>query len=139
MLSGKYRHTIDAKGRVIVPVRFRDDLGDAFIVTRGLDECLALYSMEEWSGLEEKIKQLPMARSRQIQRYLFSNAFPVELDAQGRIVLPADLREFAQLKKDVVIAGVSTRAEIWDSEKWEQSESQTSTDNITEMMMELGF
>ena len=77
MLSGKYKHTIDAKGRVIVPIRFREDLGDTFVVTRGLDECLALYSMQEWSGLEEKIKQLPMARSRQIQRYLFSNAFPV--------------------------------------------------------------
>lgn len=99
MLSGKYKHTIDAKGRVIVPIRFREDLGDTFVVTRGLDECLALYSMQEWSGLEEKIKQLPMARSRQIQRYLFSNAFPVELDGQGRIVLPADLREFARPEK----------------------------------------
>ena len=139
MLSGKYKHTIDAKGRVIVPIRFREDLGDTFIVTRGLDECLALYSMQEWYGLEEKIKQLPMARSRQIQRYLFSNAFPVELDEQGRIVLPADLRDFAGLKKEVIIAGVSTRAEIWDSAKWAESETLSSTGNITEMMMELGF
>lgn len=139
MLSGKYKHTIDAKGRVIVPIRFREDLGDTFVVTRGLDECLALYSMQEWSGLEEKIKQLPMARSRQIQRYLFSNAFPVELDGQGRIVLPADLREFAGLKKKVIIAGVSTRAEIWRARSGRRARCLSSTDNITEMMMELGF
>lgn len=139
MLSGKYRHTIDAKGRVIIPVRFRDDLGENFIVTCGLDECLALYSMQEWNVLEEKIKNLPMAKSRQIQRYLFSNAYPAELDVQGRIVLPADLREFASLKKDVVITGVSSRAEIWDSELWAGNESSTSAETVTDMMLELGF
>ena len=139
MLLGKYKHTLDTKGRVKIPARFSDDLKDTFMLTTGLDDCLALYSMDEWKGLEEKIRNLPMAQSRSIQRYLFSNAYPVETDGQGRIVIPADLRDFADLKKDVVIVGVSTRAEIWDLEKWESNEKKTSPEDIVNMMTTLGF
>jgi len=139
MLLGRYHHTIDAKGRVIVPARFREDLGEKFMITRGLDKCLSLYSMGEWSILEEKIKQLPMAQSRQIQRYLFSNAFDAEIDAQGRIVVPPDLREFAGFTKDIVFAGVGTRAEMWDSALWDEKESEVSSEDVVEMMTGLGF
>ena len=118
MLLGQYRHTIDAKGRVIVPAKFREDLGESFILTRGLDNCLSLYSLNEWALLEEKVKAMPMAKSREIQRFLFGNAFPVELDAQGRIVIPANLKTYAPLLKEVVVVGVSTRAEIWDAAVW---------------------
>lgn len=139
MLSGTYRHTLDAKGRVIVPVRFRGDLGEIFMVTRGLDDCLALYSMKEWQRLEEKIAALPMASSRQIQRYLFANAYPAEIDNNGRTVIPPELREFAGLTKDVVIVGVSSRAEIWDAGRWEQSEVSSPSTSVTQMMIELGL
>ncbi len=139
MLLGLYRHTLDAKGRVIVPVRFREDLGESFIITRGLDNCLSLYSMSEWASLEEKVKSLPMAQSRSIQRFLFANAFPVELDGQGRIVVPANLKIYAGLTKEVVITGVSTRAEIWDAALWDSSQEETSSEDVANLMSELGF
>lgn len=139
MLLGQYRHTIDAKGRVIVPAKFREDLGESFILTRGLDNCLSLYSLNEWALLEEKVKAMPMAKSREIQRFLFGNAFPVELDAQGRIVIPANLKTYAQLLKDVVVVGVSTRAEIWDAALWDGSQEDTSSEEVVALMTELGF
>ncbi len=139
MLTGTFRHTLDTKGRVIVPARFREDLGETFMITKGLDDCLALYSMKEWQALEEKIAALPMAASRQITRFIFGSAYPLELDNNGRAVIPPELRKFAGLSKDVVILGVSTRAEIWDSEKWENSEDAAPSRQVTDMMIELGL
>ncbi len=139
MLTGTFRHTMDTKGRLIIPARFREDLGESFMITKGLDECLALYSMKEWKALEEKIAALPMAASRQITRYIFGSAFPLELDGNGRVVIPPELRKFAGLGKDVVILGVSGRAEIWDSVKWENSEDASPSESVTNMMIELGL
>ncbi len=139
MLLGQYRHTIDTKGRIIVPVKFREDLGESFILTKGLDSCLALYSESEWAVLVEKVKAMPVAKSRAIQMFLFPNAFPVELDAQGRIVIPAKLKEYAKLQKDVVVVGVSDRAEIWDAQLWDVSQEDTSSEDIVALMTELGF
>ena len=120
MFKGEYNHSIDAKGRVIVPAKFREKLGDAFVVTKGLDGCLYGYAEEDWQVFEEKLSTLPLTNkdSRQFTRFFLAGAADVEVDKQGRILLPQNLREFAALEKDVVLVGVSKRIEIWDKDRW---------------------
>lgn len=139
MLIGKFEHNIDAKGRVFIPARFRDDLGLHFIVTRGLDGCLYACSMEEWKAVEIKIRALPMSRSRDLQRFFFAYATDVEIDKQGRVLLTADLREYAGLSRDVVITGASNHAEIWDKERWQSVCGGITADKVAQAMDELGF
>ena len=139
MLIGEYSHNIDAKGRLNFPAKLREDLGERFIVTKGLDDCLFVYSLEEWAALEAKIKELPMSKARGIQRYLFSGACEVEPDKQGRILIPANLREFARLEKDIMVIGASNRAEIWNRGKWEASCSDLNSNAIAQAMDDLGF
>jgi len=117
---GEYLHTIDGKGRLIVPARFREALGETFIATKGLDHCLFVYPTDEWKILEEKLRALPFTQpdARAFVRFFFSGATECELDKQGRILLPANLREYAQLDKDVVLVGVSSRVEIWSQTLW---------------------
>ena len=117
-MKGEYKHSIDAKGRLAMPAKLRDELGERFTVTKGLDGCLAVYPEKEWEGLEERIRSLPMSKSRDLQRFFFSAAFDAELDAQGRILLPANLRAYAGLSKETVVIGASNHAEIWDAVKW---------------------
>src|SRR5690606_26161936 len=121
MFMGEFRHSIDSKGRLIMPAKFRENLGEQFVVTRGLDRCLFVYPRTEWSVLEEKIKTLPMTKKdvRAFVRTLFSGATECEVDKQGRINLPNNLLEYAKIEKDVVIIGVSTRVEIWSASEWE--------------------
>ncbi|ADG83014.1 MraZ protein [Thermincola ferriacetica] len=127
MFMGEFQHTIDAKGRVIIPAKFREGLGDKFIATKGLDNCLFLYPMEEWRLLEQKMKSLPFTRAdaRAFVRFFFSGATECEVDKQGRILLPANLRSHARLDKEVVVIGVSTRVEIWSREEWEKYSRQS--------------
>lgn len=139
MLIGKHEHTIDAKGRINFPAKFREDMGDHFILTKGLDNCVAVYSMEEWRRREERLKALPDSKSRQLKRFFFASATDVEPDKQGRIVLPAVLREYAGLEKDVVVIGASDRAEIWDAERWKADNSGVSSDQVAEIMESLNF
>ena len=139
MLIGEYSHNIDAKGRLNFPAKLREDLGQRFIVTKGLDDCLFVYSLEEWERLEQKIKELPMSKACTIQRYLFSGAWEVEPDKQGRILIPANLREFAGLEKDVLVIGASNRAEIWNRSRWENACGDLNSDAIAQAMDELGF
>jgi MraZ protein len=122
MFMSEYQHNIDAKGRLFIPARFREGLGDSFIITKGLDGCLFVYTRDEWSALEQKLKSLPFTRgdARAFLRFFFSGAAICEVDKQGRALIPANLREYARLEKDVVIIGVSTRVEIWAKEHWEQ-------------------
>ena len=101
-----------------MPAKLRDELGDRFTVTKGLDGCLAIYPEKEWEVLEARIRSLPMSKSRDLQRFFFSAAFDAEMDAQGRILLPANLREYAGLTKETAIIGASNHAEIWDAAKW---------------------
>ncbi len=125
---GEHQHSIDDKGRLIIPAKFRDELGSTFIVTRGLDNCLFVYPMSEWSVLEQKLKALPLMKSdaRAFTRFFFSGATECELDKQGRVNLPKHLCEYAKLDKDCMVLGVSSRVEIWSKETWsgyyEQSE-----------------
>lgn len=122
MFMGEYQHTLDSKGRLILPAKIRDGLGDTFIATRGLDDCIFIYTREEWGILESKLKQLPLMKpeARAFVRYLFAGAAELETDKQGRILLPTNLREHAKLEKDVVVMGVSSRVEIWSREKWQE-------------------
>jgi MraZ protein len=124
---GEYQHSIDDKGRVTIPAKFREGLGDNFVITRGLDKCLFVYPMEEWKQLEAKLKSLPFTRSdaRAFTRFFFSGATECELDKQGRVNIPGSLRQHASLDKDCVVIGVSSRVEIWSSTLWEEYNAQS--------------
>lgn len=143
MFMGEYNHTIDVKGRLIIPAKFRETLGDKFIVTKGLDGCLFVYPKNEWSLFEDKLKVLPLTNkdARQFTRFFLAGAAACEVDKQGRILLPQVLRDFAQLEKEVVLIGVANRVEIWSKINWEQSMSTYNDDmnEIAEKMESLGF
>lgn len=138
---GEYNHTIDTKGRLIVPSKFREALGDEFVVTKGLDGCLFVYDNKEWSAFEEKLKALPLMNkeSRKFVRFFLAGAANVEVDKQGRILIPSVLREFAELDKDVVLVGVASRIEIWSKKKWEEASEYDDMEEIAEHMSDLGL
>lgn len=141
MFMGEYNHTVDAKGRLIVPSKFRENLGDEFVVTKGLDGCLFVYDNNEWTAFEEKLKTLPLTNkeARQFVRFFLAGAASLEVDKQGRILLPANLREFAGLDKEAVLIGVASRIEIWSKERYEGAVSYEDVDEIAEHMTELGL
>ena len=141
MFMGEYNHTIDTKGRLIVPSKFREALGDTFVVTKGLDGCLFVYDNQEWNAFEEKLKSLPIINkeARQFARFFLAGAAEVEVDKQGRILVPNILREFAQISKDVVLIGVASRIEIWSKERFEGITAFEDMDEIAEHMAELGL
>lgn len=136
---GSFTHNIDIKGRMNFPTKLREILGDTFIVTKGLDDCLFVYSLEEWAILENKIKDLPLSKGRNLQRFFFSGASEVESDKQGRILIPQHLREYAKLEKDVMVIGASNRAEIWNKTLWDEQNGNVSQKMLEEAMDELGF
>ena len=138
---GEYNHTIDTKGRLIIPSKFRETLGDEFVVTKGLDGCLFVYDSNEWQSFEEKLKSLPLTNkdARQFARFFLAGAAAVEVDKQGRILLPAVLRDFAGLEKEVVLVGVASRVEIWSKAKWENTAEYEDMEEIAEHMAELGL
>jgi MraZ protein len=143
MFIGEYQHTIDNKGRVIMPSKFREDLGSNFIMTKGLDNCLFVYPIEEWQVLEEKLRSLPLTNrdARAFVRFFFAGATECILDKQGRVLIPGNLREHAKLIKDAIIIGVAARIEIWSKEEWTayNEDDSLSYDNIAEKMAELGI
>ncbi len=143
MFMGQYSHSIDAKGRVIIPAKFRDRLGDSFIVTKGIDKCLYGYTNDYWKVFEERLGALSITNNdaRIFTRFLLAGAAECELDKQGRILLPAVLREYAGLDKDVVLAGVASRIEIWSKERWDSvtGEYEGNIDDIAANMDRLGF
>ena len=140
---GEYQHSVDAKGRLIVPAKFREALGETFVITRGLDNCLFGYPMNEWRKLEEKLKGLPMTKkdTRAFARFFFSGATEVEIDKQGRINIPSTLITHANLAKECVVLGVSNRIEIWAKDAWEIyfNESEQSFNEIAENMIGFDF
>lgn len=137
---GEYRHNIDEKGRMIVPAKFRDGLGENFVVTRGLDKCLFVYSMEEWEILENKLKNLPLTKkdARSFTRFFFSGATETGVDKQGRINIPQTLRSYSDLLKECVVIGVANRIEIWAKEHWEDyfDEAEESFVDIAENLLD---
>lgn len=141
MFMGTYNHTIDAKGRLIIPSKFRDALGDEFVVTRGMDGCLFVFDNKEWQAFEEKLHTLPMMdkEARQFTRYFLAGAANVEVDKQGRILLPGLLREFADITKDVVLIGMGRRIEIWSKDRWNDTVTYEDMDDISKHMIEMGL
>ena len=141
MLIGEYEHTLDAKGRISMPAKLRKDMGETFVVTKGLDGCLFAFSSEEWTNFETKLKSLPLSdkNARNFVRFFLAGATECELDKQGRFLIPANLRLSAKLEKDAVIIGVGTRLEIWNKEDWTSKDDEISADEIAENMTELGI
>ena len=143
MFIGEYQHTLDSKGRIIVPSKFREYLGEEFVMTKGLDNCLFVYPKEEWTILEEKLKTLPLTNrdARAFIRFFFAGATECIPDKQGRVLIPANLREHSKLDKDVIVIGVSTRMEIWSKEEWDayNNDDNLSYESIAEKMAELGI
>ena len=142
MFMGEYNHTIDAKGRLIIPSKFSELLGEEFVLTKGLDGCLSIYPMDEWNAFEEKLRALPLTNknARTFTRFFVAGATNCELDKQGRILLPPVLREYANLTKDVVLVGVLSRVEIWDKDRWQENTyDEDEMDEIAEHMADLGF
>ncbi|WP_018753262.1 division/cell wall cluster transcriptional repressor MraZ [Paenibacillus sanguinis] len=143
MFMGEFQHSIDDKGRIIIPAKFRDLLGNSFVVTRGLDQCLFVYPSQEWEVLEQKLKALPLMKSdaRAFTRFFFSGATECEWDKQGRVNLPGNLRQYAKLEKDCVVLGVSNRVEIWSKNTWEQyfQQSEDTFNEIAEKLVDFNF
>ena len=141
MFMGEYNHTIDAKGRLIVPSKFREQLGNEFVITKGLDGCLFVYSNEEWQNIEKSFRDKPLTSkdARKFMRFFFAGAATCEVDKQGRILIPTNLREYACIEKDVVSVGVLSRVEIWSKEKGTDNGDYEDMDEIAEHMAELGF
>tara|TARA_Y100000310_G_scaffold341472_1_gene440696 strand:+ start:21626 stop:22078 length:453 start_codon:yes stop_codon:yes gene_type:complete len=127
MFIGEYQHSIDSKGRMAIPAKFRGSLKKGAIVTRGLDSCLFVYTNDQWQKLVQKLSDLPLSqsKSRAFSRFMLAGAIDVNVDAQGRILIPEYLRKFAKLTKDTVIAGLYNRLEVWDKSTWEKYQSQT--------------
>lgn len=136
MLIGEFQHNMDLKGRVTMPSKFREDLGDRFYVSKGLDGCLFVQSAEQWKKLVQKITAIPISKGRGIQRHFFSGATEVEPDKQGRILIPQSLREYAGLDKDVTVIGGANRAEIWDTGRWNEYLA-SQTDEAVEASMDM--
>ncbi|MCI5612913.1 MAG: division/cell wall cluster transcriptional repressor MraZ [Agathobacter sp.] len=141
MFMGEYNHSIDQKGRLIVPSKFREQLGNEFVVTKGLDGCLFVYSNEEWQRIEEKFREIPLTTkdARKFSRFFFAGAATCEVDKQGRILLPSNLREYAAIEKEVVSVGVLSRVEIWSKDRWSENGDYDDMDEIAEHMAELGL
>lgn len=132
MFIGEYRHSLDTKGRLAIPVKFRDALERGAVVTKGIDRCLVLYPLKEWNMLAERISQLPpnQADARAYSRSTFAAAMDVECDKQGRIIVPEYLRTYAQMKKNLILAGLYNRLELWDEAVWQEYKTQTEEQSI---------
>ena len=141
MLIGEYEHSLDTKGRLIMPAKLRQDMGEKFIITKGLDGCLFAFSQNEWLNFETKLKTLPLSdrNARNFVRFFLSGATECVLDKQGRFLIPNNLRIAANLEKETVIIGVGTRLEIWDKATWSKCDENISADEIAENMTMLGI
>ena len=138
-MYGKYKHTVDPKGRLFVPSKLRDELGEAFYVTLGLDHCLSVYTETGWQAILDKYNALPISQARKM-RFLFANAAKCEPDKQGRFLIPTELRQYAGIRQEVTFIGQGGRAEIWNSETYEEQEREMLTpENLAATMEELGF
>ncbi|MDD3853361.1 MAG: division/cell wall cluster transcriptional repressor MraZ [Syntrophomonadaceae bacterium] len=143
MFLGEYQHSLDVKGRITIPSKFREQLLERFVATKGLDNCIFLYPMDEWQAIENKLKSLPFTRAdvRSFARFFFSGASELEVDKQGRVVLPGNLRDYAGIDKDVVIIGVGTRVEIWSNDSWNEYNQRAASgyEEIAENLVDLGI
>ena len=139
MFIGEFYHSFDEKGRVNFPAKLREELGEQFVVTKGLDGCLSVYSMEKWEHMSRVVEELPQAKARNLKRFMFSSAAVVNPDKQGRVLVTQTLRSYANITKDVAVIGASDHVEIWDRETWIGLNAEMDSDEIAAAMDELGF
>lgn len=143
MFLGEYQHSLDSKARLIIPAKFREELGLKFVATKGLDNCIFVYPLDEWQVIEEKLRSLPFTRAdvRSFARFFFSGASELEIDKQGRVLLPQNLREYAHIDKELVIIGVGARLEIWSSDNWASynQTAEASYGTLAESLVDLGL
>ena len=141
MFMGEYGHSLDPKGRLIIPSKFREALGERFVITRSLDHCLCIYAMEDWEKFVSRLNDIPynVKKQRQLVRFFLSGANEVEPDKQGRVLIPGNLREAAGIEKDVILVGVGSRIEVWSREAWEENMSSDEINEIAEEMLGNGF
>jgi MraZ protein len=139
MFLGEYAHALDSKNRMFVPAKYREELGETFIITKSVDKCLTVYTAEEWEKLKAKLDAMPAAKSRRIKRFIFANAEDVQCDSQGRVLISAQLRAYAGIEKNAVIIGVGSYLEIWAEEEWAKARAADEAEDIAKMMEELDF
>ena len=141
MLVGEFQHNIDTKGRVIMPAKFRDELGEKFVITKGLDKCLFVFSAAEWEKLDQKLSEQSLSKGRKIQRFFYGSMTECELDKQGRVLIPQSLRAYSEIEKDVVIVGLARRAEIWSKDEWDRQNNEFTedSDDVALQMEDLGI
>lgn len=143
MFLGEYQHSLDVKGRITIPAKFREELGEQFVATKGLDNCIFLYPQKEWQFIEKKLKELPLTRAdvRSFVRFFFSGASELEVDKQGRTLLPANLRDYAGIERELAVIGVGARIEIWAIDKWADytEKAGSSYEEIAESLVDLGI
>ena len=139
MFIGEFYHSLDEKGRVNFPAQLREDLGEQFVITKGLDGCLSAYSMEKWESISTAVAGLPQAKARDLKRFMFSAATVVNPDKQGRVLISPTLRAFAKIAKDIAVIGASDHVEIWNRDVWTERSEALSSDEIAAAMDELGF
>lgn len=139
MLMGKFTHNLDAKNRLFIPAKHRDQLGENFVITRNIDKCLSVFSMEEWEKYTDKLEQLPSTQAREIARFIYSNATDVQPDSQGRVLIPSELLAYAGIEKGAVVVGCGRHAEIWAEEIWNEKNNSESEESLTDLMIRLGF
>ena len=138
-MTGEYQHSLDSKGRLFIPAKLRDELGEIFFITLSMDRCLSAYSSEAWASFSDKVSAMPYVKQRKM-RPLFAHAARCELDAQGRVLIPQNLRDYAGFTKNVTVVGCNNHAELWDSEAWKSVyDQETSPENIAAVMEELEF
>ena len=139
-MRGEYKSTLDAKGRMNFPVKLRDELGAVFMISKTIGaKCIKVYKMDDWNALEAKINEMPQTKTADLRRFLITSAYDTEPDKQGRALIPAPLREYAELKENIVIVGVGERAKIWDKDNWEALTGGMSEEKLVEVAMELGL
>ncbi len=141
MLCGEFTHNLDKKGRVSIPSRLREELGESFMICRAIDgkRCLCIYSLEQWAKFDEKIQALPNTKASTVKRFLYAGASLLEPDAQGRVLIPQSLRDYCSLEKEVFILGVSNYIEIWNIDAWQEEREKVSPEEIASIMMDLNF
>ena len=138
-MTGEYQHSLDSKGRIFIPAKLRDELGEIFYVTLSMDRCLSVYSADNWRVFSEKVSAMPYVKQRRM-RPLFAHAARCELDSQGRALIPQNLRDYANLVKNVTVVGCNNHAELWDSDAWASVYAEETTpENIAAVMEELEF
>jgi MraZ protein len=141
VLFGEYKHNVDGKGRVFIPAKLRETLGESFMLCKGIEgkRCLCIYPMDEWNKLDETIRQLPTVKASAVRHFLYAGAASLECDGQGRALLPASLREYAELTGEISILGMSTHLELWNNDAWSKENGEYSPEAIGEMVAELNF